>query len=452
MGKWRGGGWVHHAYSSQKYGDGLCWLVYAVRPMAISPGQPARPIVLTPAEQATLERWARGRRVPRRLVRRARIVLQAAAGLPVAASARALRTDRECVARWRARFTAARLAGLQHEAARPGRPPEIPDLVLQSLVTLLTASVSREGRPWSTRSLARTAGVSPATIHRLFQASGLTPHWGRAARLRTPFPGFARLTEVLGGYLTDLDSALVVGGDVVRPQRPVPPPEPRRPGARPPAVPARYAVPLPPPIRVVAGSPAENRVPDWLQFLTHVAARIPRGYWVHLFADNGVTHLHPAVPAWLARHPRVVLHLLPADDSLPRWFLPALQRWVAPKLPPEPVLPPIVQALAKWKVQLLQQYGILRIPPNRRAQIRTLRAAVAVLRPRSVRKRSPSFWMASKRVVRICCGNPRWHLPLDPCGWGPHPGAGDWTAGAGPTGLGAPEEGHAVPARQAARI
>jgi AraC-like DNA-binding protein len=363
--------------------------------MATHPVQVAFPIVLTAAERATLERWARGRRVPRRLVRRASIVLQAAAGLSNAAIARALRTDRECVGRWRARFAVERLPGLQHEAARSGRPPGIPDAVLQALVTLLTTMGAPAGRPWSCRSLAKMAGVSPATIQRLCQATGLTPHWGRALRLRTRPPGFDRLLYVLGGYLTSLDSALVVGGDVVGPQRPVPPPEPRRPGERPPSVPARYEVPLPPPARVVAGSPEQNRVRDWLLFLQYVAARIPRGFWVHVFADNWVTHLHPAVPAWLARHPQVVLHLLPADASLPRWFLPALQRWVG-----------------------------LGIPPNRRDQIRSLRAAVAVLQPRSARRRNPSFWMATKSLVRFLCGNPRWHQPPDPWGLGPRPK--DW--------------------------
>ena len=261
-------------------------------------------------------------------------------------------------------------------------------------MTLLTTMGDPAGRPWSCRSLARMAEVSPATIHRLCQATGLTPHWGRALRLRTPPPGFSRLTRVLGGYLTPLDSALVVGGDVVGPQRPVSPSLPRSP-LQPPSVPARYAVPLPPVARVVVGSPEQNRVRDWLLFLQYVAARIPRGFWVHVFADNWVTHLHPAVPAWLARHPQVVLHLLPADASLPRWFLPALQRWVG-----------------------------LGIPPNRRDQIRSLRAAVAVLQPRSARRRNPSFWMATKSLVRFLCGNPRWHQPPDPWGLGPRPK--DW--------------------------
>ena len=387
----------------------------------MAPRPVPNPINLTPAERSTLERWARGRRVPRRLIRRARIVLRAAEGLSNAAIARALRTDRECVGRWRARFAAHRLAGLQREAPRPGRPPVIPAGVVHALVTVLTSGTQPDGRPWSTRRLARLTGVSSATIHRCCQASGIAPHWVQTLRLRGPFPGVARLQYVLGGYLTEVDSALVVGGDVVHPHRPDPPAwPPRTRGPRPPGL-ARYAVAVPPVARVVAGSAADNRVLDWLQFLTYVVARVPRGYWVHVVADNAVTHQHPAVPAWLARHPQVVVHLVGRDRPLPRWFLAVLQQWVRPHLPPPP--PPVPQTLPKWLVRLLQERGTLRLPRNRLAEITSLRAAIGVLRPRSVRRRSPSFWMASKPFVR-CCGNPRWGLPPDPWGWGPAPRRG----------------------------
>jgi AraC-like DNA-binding protein len=392
--------------------------------MATPPVPGPVPIVPTPDERRILERWARGRRVPRRLVRRARIILQAVAGRSNAAIARALRTDRECVGRWRARFVAQRLAGLQYDAPRPGRPPVIPAAVLHALMTLLTASVGPDGRPWSCRALARAAGVSPATIHRLCQATGLAPHWVAALRLRRPFPGFTRLTQVLGGYLTAVDSALVVGGNAVGPHRPTPPAWPSRDGGRPPAGPARYGVGVPPVARVVTGTAAQNRVIDWLQFLAHVAARVPRGCWVHVFSDNLLTYLHPAVPAWIAAHPQVVVHLVAADRTLPRWFLPTLQGWVRPRLPPAKPTPPILQTYPKWFVRLLQTRGKLRLPRNRVAEITTVRAAVAVLRPRSVRWRSPSFWMASKPLVRFCVGNPRWRLPPDPWGWGPRPGTG----------------------------
>jgi homeodomain-containing protein len=375
---------------------------------------PVLPITLTRKERTTLRRWARGLEVPRYVVLRARIILRAAAGLTNAAIARALRTDRECVGRWRARFAEARLAGLEPKAWHPGRPPEIPATVLQALVTLLTTEDIPEGRFWSCRSLARLVGVSPATIHRICQATGLTPHWGRVARLRRRPPGFSRLTEVLGGYLSPLDSALVVGGDAVGPHQPKALPAPRRPGERPPSVPARYTVVLPPPVRVVAGSPKQNRVPGWLQFLNHVAAQVPPGLWVHLFADNLVTHQHPAVAAWFAEHPEVVLHLVPTGDAHPRWFLRALQLWAGDRVPPAPPLPPNLRRLPKKMLQLLQEQGGLRLPRDRRAAIRTLRAAVTALRPRARRQRDPDFWMLPRLEVPYACGNPRWYLPPDP--------------------------------------
>jgi hypothetical protein len=66
----------------------------------------AVPILLTPDERMTLQRWARGRRTPARLVLRAKIVLRAAEGQMNKDIAAALHTDRECVGRWRCRFAA----------------------------------------------------------------------------------------------------------------------------------------------------------------------------------------------------------------------------------------------------------------------------------------------------------------------------------------------------------
>ena len=83
----------------------------------------AVPIVLSPEERTTLEHWARGRRTPARLVLRAKIVLRAAAGRRNDEIAGELATDRECVGRWRTRFAAQRLAGIERDAPRPGRTP-----------------------------------------------------------------------------------------------------------------------------------------------------------------------------------------------------------------------------------------------------------------------------------------------------------------------------------------
>lgn len=83
----------------------------------------AVPITVTPEERATLERWARGRRTPARVVLRAQIVLHAAAGQRHDEIAQALDTDREWGGRWRTRFAQQGLAGSGTPRAPAERPP-----------------------------------------------------------------------------------------------------------------------------------------------------------------------------------------------------------------------------------------------------------------------------------------------------------------------------------------
>src|SRR5690348_18405591 len=118
----------------------------------------AVPIQLTDEEHQTLTRWARGRRTPARLVLRAKIVLHAAEGLMNKDMAVALQTDRECVGRWRRRFIEQRLAGIQQDAPRAGRPPRIPPAIVQRIVTLTTALLPPAATHWTTRTLAPVVG------------------------------------------------------------------------------------------------------------------------------------------------------------------------------------------------------------------------------------------------------------------------------------------------------
>lgn len=82
-------------------------------------------IVLAPKERAELKRLARKRTLPYQEVVRARIVLLAASGLHNDEIARRLDTSREVVGKWRKRFFAERLAGLE-ERQRSGRPRAFP--------------------------------------------------------------------------------------------------------------------------------------------------------------------------------------------------------------------------------------------------------------------------------------------------------------------------------------
>src|SRR5947209_3776265 len=57
-----------------------------------------------------------------------------------------------------------------------------------------------------------------------------------------------------------------------------------------------------------------HRHQEFLAFLKQVAAAYPRRE-LHVVVDNLATHKHPAVRAWLNRHPRVTLHFTPTSGS-----------------------------------------------------------------------------------------------------------------------------------------
>jgi transposase len=82
-------------------------------------------IHLTSEERAILEARARKYTSPYRDVMRAKIVLLAAAGLGNDVIATRLDTPRQIVSKWRHRFFAGRLAGLEEEP-RGGRPARFP--------------------------------------------------------------------------------------------------------------------------------------------------------------------------------------------------------------------------------------------------------------------------------------------------------------------------------------
>ncbi|SEP29865.1 DDE superfamily endonuclease [Methylobacterium sp. ap11] len=54
---------------------------------------------------------------------------------------------------------------------------------------------------------------------------------------------------------------------------------------------------------------------EFLRFLNTIEAAVPAGKLIHVILDNYGTHKHPKVRAWLARHPRWILHFTPTSAS-----------------------------------------------------------------------------------------------------------------------------------------
>src|SRR5512136_959887 len=95
----------------------------------------AASILLTSDERSLLATWARGRSVPVRLARRARIILMAARGSESQTIAEQLGVSRRTVQLWRQRFLALRVAGLEKDAPRPGRMVSISAEEISAVVT-----------------------------------------------------------------------------------------------------------------------------------------------------------------------------------------------------------------------------------------------------------------------------------------------------------------------------
>jgi transposase len=131
-------------------------------------------ITLSDSDRATLERWARGRSTPARLVLRSKIALLAASGLLNQEIAQELRCGTKTVCLWRSRFAQRGIGGIEKDAPRGGKRSEGTEVLVQQIIhTTLHESPPRRSR-WSTRSLAAVLGTSPAMVQRVWKAHGLT--------------------------------------------------------------------------------------------------------------------------------------------------------------------------------------------------------------------------------------------------------------------------------------
>ena len=166
-------------------------------------------ITLTKDERVTLQRWARERRTPVRLVLRAKVVLLAAAGRLNKEIAAELETYPNVVGRWRNRFAEQRLAGIEQDAPRGGRKPVVRDQVAQQIIEATTQTRPKNATHWSTRTLAQELGVSRSMVHRVWQTNGLKPHQVRTFKVSNDPRFVEKLIDVVGLYLNPPEKAMV---------------------------------------------------------------------------------------------------------------------------------------------------------------------------------------------------------------------------------------------------
>ena len=165
-------------------------------------------IELASEEAEELSRRARATTVSVRDRRRAEIIVLSAQGLTQQRIAEQLGISRVAVNRWVGRFALRRLAGLTDRAGR-GRKPWLPQAAVQQVLEQAVTPPPHLGR-WSCRTIARAAGISPASVQRLWAASDIKPHLSRTFKLSNDKRFEEKFWDVIGLYLNPPDKALVL--------------------------------------------------------------------------------------------------------------------------------------------------------------------------------------------------------------------------------------------------
>jgi transposase len=297
-----------------------------------------RVLIVPDTERAELERRARSKGAPARVVERARIVLLAADGLTGAEIAQRAGCTEPTVIKWRRQYAERGLAGLE-DAPRGGGPVTVltDETVCEILAVTLTPppeSLQAQGITyWSARRLAdwlkrsSRLQVSHDSVIRVWHRYGLQPHRTEGFTFSTDPQLEAKVRDVAGLYLAPPENAVVVCIDEtsqfqalertqpILPLRPGIPQRQTRDYARH-GVTSLFAA-----LNTAAGQVTDacyprHRHQEFGKFLTRAARAYPDTR-LHVICDNYATRKHPDVRSWLARpdNQRITLHFTATSCS-----------------------------------------------------------------------------------------------------------------------------------------
>jgi transposase len=283
------------------------------------------PLAVTTQDRTTLIAWSRATTTEPRLAWRARLILALAAGKAGGAVATALHTRPSTVSKWKTRYQAQGLAGLQ-DAARPGKPVVYGAPTETRILAQLDEAPPAGYARWNGRLLAQALGtVSPHHIWRVLRAHGISLERRRSWCISTD-PTFAqKAADIAGLYLSPPAHALVLCVDekpaiqaLERAQGWLKLPtgkaltgfnhEYTRHGTTTLFAALEVATGL-----VQAGHYRRRRRVEFLDFMNQVVMAYP-GKTLHVILDNLNTH-KPKHDRWLARHPNVRFHFTPTHAS-----------------------------------------------------------------------------------------------------------------------------------------
>jgi len=292
-------------------------------------------LIVTAEERQRLVSLAHRSRSAPALARRARIILASAERLDNKVVARRQHVTPATVSKWRGRFVRERLDGLYDEP-RPGAKRKVTDEQVEAVIIRTLETKPSGATHWSTRGMAKAAGLDHMTISRIWRAFGLQPHRSETFKL-SPDPLLVeKVRDIVGLYLDPPQHALVFCVDE-KPQiqaldrtQPILPMRPgqverrthdyKRHGTT-----TLFAALNATTSEVITQFHQRHRSAQFREFLNLIDARVPASLDVHIIMDNYSTHKTPLIQRWFAKRPRFHVHFTPTYGS----WLNLVERWFA---------------------------------------------------------------------------------------------------------------------------
>lgn len=292
-------------------------------------------LALSPDQREQLERWLAAYGTPQQVALHCRIVLAAAQGRSDLSIAAGLDVNRHTVTLWRKRFAEQGLECMWEIAAGRGRKPIFGAERIKAVVDATLQTKPKGMTHWSCRLMAERQAMSKSTISNIWRSHNVKPHRVKRFKLSRDPKFVEKLTDVVGLYLNPPEHALVLCVDeksqiqALDRTQPGLPLKKGRCGTMTHDYKRNGTTTLFAALELLEGKVIgqcfqRHRHQEFLRFVRRLDGEFPAELNLHLVLDNYGTHSHPAVKAWLQRHPRFVIHFVPTSCS----WLNLVERWL----------------------------------------------------------------------------------------------------------------------------
>jgi transposase len=293
-------------------------------------------LALSEDQERQIQQWLVALGTPQQVALRCRIVLAAGRGESEASIAAKLDVNRKTVRLWRERFIQDGLESLWEIAPGRGRKATYDADRVKAVIDATLQSKPKGHTHWSCRLMAASQGVSKSTVSNLWRSHNLKPHQTKTFKLSRDPKFLEKLTDVVGLYLNPPDKAIVLCVDeksqiqALNRTQPGLPLKKGRCGTMTHDYKRNGTTTLFAALdllegRVIGDFHKRHRHQEFLKFMRRINREFPGEKTLHVVMDNYGTHGHAVVKAWLAKHPRFVIHYVPTSCS----WLNLIERWFA---------------------------------------------------------------------------------------------------------------------------